>query len=109
VRWWVILLFVVVAVAVFRHRQRNADRASLQRDGATGPAVPAATRPTARFHWGDAVNVADDSLGPARRGTRGLIVEVADDRLLTYRVEFADGATEIVRESSLEPVEQATG
>lgn len=105
VRWWVILLLIAVAVAVFRRRQRSAEGTPAAHE----PEMGSAPRPVARFHWGDAVNVTDDSLGPARRGARGLILEVTDDHQLTYRVEFADGASEIMRESSLEPVEQAAG
>ena len=108
VRWWVILILVVVVVAVVRSSRQHAIPTPAETDpGATsGPAKrPAA----AQFQWGDAVDVADDSLGPARRGARGLVVEVSDPLLPAYRVEFADGSTEIVRESSLAPADQAAG
>jgi len=111
VRWWVILLLAAVAVAVIRYRrQRSGDSAPAEQHGAEQHGEErTAGVPVARFQWGDAVDIADDSLGPARRGTRGLVVEVTDTQLLTYRVEFADGSTEIVRESALAPAEQAAG
>lgn len=108
VRWWVILILVVVVVAVVRSRRQPAipTRAESDPEATSRPtASPAATR----FQWGDAVDVADDSLGPARRGTRGLVVEVSDPLLPAYRVEFADGSSEIVREASLAPADNVAG
>jgi hypothetical protein len=132
VRWWVVVVFVVVAIAVLRYRQRNArsapvernapgapverdaQGAPVERDGDGAPAQHAAvegppTKPAPRFQWGDAVDVSDDSLGPARLGTRGLVLEVIDPEVPTYRVEFADGSSEIVHGTSLAPAERAAG
>lgn len=107
-RWWVILLFVVVAVAVFRYRQRHPKDAPYAPK--TEPGNP--DRPTARvpkFQWGDAVTVAADGGGSTHPGARAMVLELADAMGLTYRVEFSDGTSEVLPESALALADQSAG
>lgn len=109
-RWWLILLFVVVAVAVFRYRRRHPVSTPAVPDAdrsAAGSAAAPTGAKTARFQWGDAVTVSAAEGGASHPGARAMVVEVADAQRLTYRVEFADGTNEVLPESALQPTEHS--
>jgi hypothetical protein len=104
VRWWVIVLFVAIGVAVFRYRQRHPKGTSVAPKAQGESADPPVSARVAKFQWGDAVTVATDEGGSSHPGARAMVMEVADAMGLTYRVEFADGTHEVLPESALEPV-----
>ena len=68
-------------------------------------AEPAAQdAPSARYRWGDAVIVTTRGSADRHRGERGVVVGMTGEGGPRYTVQFADGSTEDIAESALEPL-----